>query len=81
MIAFWLTSHLYPHSPSSSACFGGYGGMARWQVLIWKRLVVNWILEKVFRHFGKKRFKADTFKNCEAILLFTGGKIVAAILC
>ena len=30
----------------------GHGGMARWQVLIWGRLVVNWILEKFFATFN-----------------------------
>lgn len=48
MIAYWLASHLYPLSLSSCAYFGGYGGMARWQDLIWERLVVNWISYKSF---------------------------------
>ncbi len=51
MIAYWLASHLYPLSLSSCAYSGGYGGMARWQGLIWERLVVNWILEKFFASF------------------------------
>jgi hypothetical protein len=47
MIAFWLASFLCP-SAIPHAILRGHGEVARWQSVIWGRLVVNWILEKVF---------------------------------
>lgn len=47
MIAFRLASFLCP-SAILHAILRGHGEVARWQSVIWGRLVVNWILEKVF---------------------------------
>jgi hypothetical protein len=52
MIAYWLASHLYPLALLLEI-LRGYEGVARWLVIIWGWLVVNWILEKVFSQYTR----------------------------
>jgi len=48
MIAYQAGQTIMPLSPTPWHTFGGVVGWPHWLVLIWGRLVVNWILEKVF---------------------------------
>jgi hypothetical protein len=38
----------YPSAQLKRNAYGGMVGWPHWHVIIWGRLVVNWILEKVF---------------------------------
>lgn len=48
MIAYLAGQTVMPLSPAFRVFFGGMTGWPYWHGIIWGRLVVNWILEKVF---------------------------------
>ena len=56
MIAYQASQTIMPLSLAFYPSCGGMVGWPHWHVIIWERLVVNWILEKVFPSYLNQCF-------------------------